>query len=89
MQVVLGALELEDGGRAVVRADCNRGTGSWRVADKTLKLDQIALTLMMCQPGSQGTEYVGYLQATSAYTLHGDTLAIELANQAGTMMLAP
>ena len=51
-------------GSVQIRADCNRGTGSWTsTAAGKLQFGQIAATQAMCPPGSLQNRYMGQLPA--------------------------
>jgi heat shock protein HslJ len=78
-------LELGADGRAVIRADCNRGNGAYTLNGSELRFGPMAMTQAMCAPGSLDTRFAQQL-AGSAHTFwHGDTLMIDLAMDSGTM----
>lgn len=80
-------LQFLDDGRALVRADCNRGSGRYAAdASGTLTLTPIALTKMGCPAGSLDTAFVRDLGEVVGYRLEGDTLRLVLRS-GGSMTL--
>jgi heat shock protein HslJ len=76
------SLSFDGGGRVNVRADCNRGSGSYEVNDTRIKFGAIALTRMACLPASQDAEFLrGLVQATS-YGLDRGELVLTLSDGA-------
>lgn len=82
-------LELAPNGRLLVRADCNRGTGSYRIGTGTIALGPIATTRMACPPGSLDARYLGDLQRATAFFVERGNLFIELPVDSGTLHFAP
>jgi heat shock protein HslJ len=82
-------LELAPNGRLRVRADCNRGTGSYRIGAGTINFDPIATTRMACPPGSLDARFLGDLQRATGFFVEGGHLHLELPADAGTMRFAP
>ncbi len=54
-------LELGSDGRASVRADCNRGSGSYKLEGRSLSFGPMATTRAMCPPGSLSDRYLAQL----------------------------
>lgn len=82
-------LELAPNGRLLVRADCNRGTGAYRIGAGTIAIGPIATTRMACPPGSLDARYLGDLQRAAGFFVEGRHLFIELPVDSGTMRFAP
>lgn len=82
-------LELSPNGRLLVRADCNRGTGSYRIGAGTIAFGPIATTRMACPPGSLDARYLSDLQRASGFFVEGGHLFVELPADAGTMRFRP
>jgi heat shock protein HslJ len=82
-------LELAPNGRLLVRADCNRGTGAYRIGTGTLAIGPIATTRMACPPGSLDASYLGDLHRAAGFFVEGGQLFIELPVDSGTMRFAP
>jgi polar amino acid transport system substrate-binding protein len=68
-----------------VIADCNRGTGTYKVDGRSLKFSPIATTRMACPAGSQDGMYLASLNAARIYKLDQDTLYVDLFADGGTM----
>lgn len=75
-------LKFEGGGRVLVRADCNRGSGSYEVNGGQMKLMPIALTRMGCPPGSQDGEFTQALSRVTSYAIEGGQLSLRLTDGA-------
>jgi heat shock protein HslJ len=61
------ALELGSDGRATVRADCNRGSGSYRLEGRSLTFGPMATTRAMCPPGSLSDRYLVQLAHVASW----------------------
>jgi heat shock protein HslJ len=75
-------LAFDGGGRVNVRADCNRGGGSYEVDGTGIKFGAIALTRMGCPPGSQDGEFLRSLVQAAKYTVDRGELVLTLADGA-------
>jgi heat shock protein HslJ len=75
-------LAFDAGGRVNVRADCNRGGGSFDVDGTAMKFGAIALTRMGCPPGSQDAEFLRSLVQAARYTIDRGELVLTLADGA-------
>jgi heat shock protein HslJ len=73
-------------GRAVVQADCNRGSGSYELDGQTLRIGAIALTRAACLPPSVGGLYAQQLQAAHRLERYEDVL--RLSSDEHSMLLA-
>jgi len=82
-------LELAPNGRLLVRADCNRGTGRYRIATGTIAFDPIAATRAACPPGALDARYLGDLQRATGFFVEGGHLVLELPDGGGAMRFAP
>jgi heat shock protein HslJ len=79
-------LRFESSGRLSLQADCNRGGGSYTVAaDRKITLGPLALTRMMCPPGSQSDRFVKELGRVSSYFTKDGELFLELPVDSGTL----
>ncbi len=78
-------LEFQPGGRVNVRADCNRGSGSYLLNGRSLTFGPIALTRAMCPPGSKDAEFLKGLAAVSGHDDNGSELVLTLAGNGGSM----
>ena len=82
-------LELAPNGRLLATADCNRGTGTYRIGAGTIAIDPIATTRRACPPGSLDATYLRDLQRATAFQVAGGALLLELAADSGTMRFVP
>ncbi len=67
-----------------VRADCNRGRGTYQAENGKLIFSAIALTRAACPPESLDRNFLNGLDKAQNYKIEGDTLLIELSG-GGTM----
>jgi heat shock protein HslJ len=79
-------LQLAANGRLLVRADCNRGTGSYRIGAGTLSFGPVATTRMACPPGSLDARFLHDLQRASGFFVEGGKLFVELPADSGTLL---
>ena len=77
-------LRFEGGGRVLVRADCNRGSGAYEVNGNAMKFAPIALTRMGCPPGTQDAEFMQALSKAASYNIADGELVLTLSD-GGTM----
>ena len=71
-------LTFQGGGRLAVRADCNRGSGSYEVNGTAMKVGPVALTRMGCPPGTQDAEFVQSLARVTSYSIADGELVLTL-----------
>ena len=76
------SLSFDGGGRVNVRADCNRGSGSYEVNGTQIKFGAIALTRMACPPPSQDAEFLRSLVQATSYGLDRGELVLTLSDGA-------
>ncbi len=63
-------LEFQHDGRAVMRADCNRGTGSWTSQSAgELRFGPIAATQAECPEGSLANQYLAQFEWVRSYVM--------------------
>lgn len=79
------SLDFQPGGQVSVRADCNRGRASYRLDDTALSFGPVALTKMMCPPGSRDREFLTELAAVTGQSVSGGELVLTLQGTAGAM----
>jgi heat shock protein HslJ len=78
-------LEFVTDSRVAVQADCNKGTGTYKVAGSNITFSGTAMTLMACQPGSLSSSFAQSLSSARTYKVYGGRLlTIELSS--GLMM---
>ena len=73
-------------GAVAIRADCNRGRGTYSVADdRHISFGPAAVTRAMCPAGSLDSRFLGLLPRVASYfELDGDLL-LELPLDSGTL----
>lgn len=81
-------LDLQPGGVALVRADCNRGRGTYEIGEGRIKFGPIATTRMACPPGSLDGRYLKDLERATTFFVEGGKLFLELPVDSGTMRFA-
>ncbi len=79
-------LIFQPGGRVLLQADCNRGSGGYEVNGPAMRFTPAALTRMACPPGSQDGTFVEQIGRVSAYAVNGGELALALRD-GGAMQL--
>jgi len=82
-------LEFLPGGRVSVHADCNRGNASYRRTGNAIDIGPLALTRMMCAPGSRDTEFLKGLDSVSGMLFRGRDLVLTLKADSGSMRFTP
>ncbi len=78
-------LELQGGGKALVRADCNRGQAAYKLEGRAIAIRVSAVTRVACPPGSLSERYLKALEAAVGQRIRGDILFLDLAGEGGTM----
>ena len=81
-------LEFQPGGMVAVRADCNRGSGSYLLNGSALTFGPLAMTRAMCPPDSKDSEFLRDLAAVQGQQFRGDSLVLTLKAGAGSMVFA-
>lgn len=74
--------------RVVVRADCNRGIGPWRMDGGKVSIGPLSMSKRICGADSRGPEFQAALEATSRWYLRDDALFLELPNDRGMLRFA-
>lgn len=78
-------IRFERGGRAALKADCNRGTASYSTGkDRRIAFRPIALTRAMCPPGSLSDRFAKEVGRASYFKKDGD-LFLELPVDSGAL----
>lgn len=78
-------IEFGSDGRASIRADCNRGSGSYQVMGNQLSFGPIATTLAACPPGSLDSDFLRQLNDAGVYSTDGNRLNIGLKSSVAVM----
>jgi len=72
-------------GRVAVRADCNRGAGTYERRGQALTVSVRAQTLAACRSGSLERRYLTQLNAVDRLSWPGDLLVLGLKDDSGAM----
>jgi uncharacterized lipoprotein YbaY len=78
-------IEFGSDGRGSIRADCNRGSGSYEVTGNQITFGPIATTLAACPPGSLDSDFLRQLDDAGVYTTDGSRLFIGLKSSVAVM----
>ena len=78
-------LDLQNGGKALVRADCNRGQAAYKLDGRAITIKVSAMTKVACPPGSFSERYLKALEAAVGQRIRGDILFLDLPGEGGTM----
>jgi heat shock protein HslJ len=81
-------LEFQPGGMVAVRADCNRGSGSYLLNGDALTFGPLAMTRAMCPPGSKDSEFLRDVAAVQRQQFRGNELVLTLKDGTGSMVFA-
>lgn len=82
-------LRLQADGAAVMRFDCNRGSGSYELAENRITFGPLISTRMACPPDTQDSVFMGQLQKVSSYFVREGELFLEMPYDSGTMRFRP
>jgi heat shock protein HslJ len=72
-------------GRTAVRADCNRGTGTYVLRGQTIEISRLGMTKAMCPPGSLDQRFLMNLGQVAIYSVRDGVLLLDLKFDSGTM----
>jgi heat shock protein HslJ len=78
-------LTFQPGGMVAVRADCNRGSGSYLLNGGSLSFGPVALTRAMCPPESRDADFMKGLGAVSGQLFRNGELVLTLQFDSGSM----
>jgi heat shock protein HslJ/membrane-bound inhibitor of C-type lysozyme len=77
-------------GHVSVRIDCNRGTGTWKSSGPNqLQFGRLAITRMMCPPGSLHDRIVKHWEYVRSYVVKHGHLFLSLMADAGIYEFEP
>ncbi|HVN71567.1 MAG TPA: META domain-containing protein [Desulfomonilia bacterium] len=83
------ALILSQDGTVTVRADCNRGMGTYLMAGNYLVMRKLAYTHMICMENSLFDQYTKALESAESCAIHEGDLYITLQTDSGIMKFEP
>lgn len=78
-------LEIQPGGRALVRSDCNRGQAAYILNGRGISIKVGAMTKAACAPGSLSDRYRKALESAVSQRIKGDNLYLDLPVDGGSM----
>lgn len=78
-------LQFNSDGSTYFLADCNQGSGSYRLEGTSLTIEGGVTTLMACPPGSLDRQFLDELARVSSYLFDGDDLVLEWKFDSGGM----
>lgn len=81
-------IQFAPGGAVAVRADCNRGSGSYVLDGGALAFGPMAVTRAMCPPDSSDAEFLKQLSQVTGQLFRGNDLVLTLRVDAGSMRFA-
>jgi len=76
-------------GTVLVKADCNRGTGTFELVGKKLTFQKIGYTREICLPGSLSEQYIKALEAAFSCMVRDGYLFIYSTADSGVLKFAP
>ena len=82
-------LELLPDGKAAVRADCNRGDGTYVRDGSRLSLQVLTYTRAACSPDSLGGRYEKALNQVVSWMLRDGKLHLAMALDSGILSFSP
>jgi len=83
-------LEFRGDGSMSLRADCNRGSGTWESASPgQLRFGRIAVTRAMCPPGSLHDRYLAQFDYVRSYVIENGNLFLATMADGAIIELEP
>jgi len=79
-------LELQNGGKALVRADCNSGQASYKLDGRSITIKVYGMTKNACPTGSLSERFLKSLDTAIGQRLRGVNLFLDLPGEDGTMI---
>jgi heat shock protein HslJ len=79
-------IEFADDGSVAIRADCNRGTGSYSATAGSLTIEVGGVTRALCSEGSLSDRYLRDLGFVRTYVIEDGTLHLNLLADAGNLV---
>ena len=76
-------------GRAAIRADCNRGSGSWTADGAGLAFGPLAMTRAMCPPDSLHNTFIAQLDYVRSFVLEDGNLHLATMADGSILQFEP
>jgi heat shock protein HslJ len=81
-------LDIQSGGKALVRADCNKGSASYKMEGRSILFKLGAFTRAACPAGSHSERFLKALEGVVAQRVKGESLFLDLAGESGSLKFA-
>lgn len=81
-------LDLQSGGKALVRADCNRGPASYKMEGRSILFKLGAFPRAVCPAGSLSERFLKALEGVVAQRVKGENLFLDLPGESGSLKFA-
>ncbi len=78
-------LEIQPGGKALVRADCNRGSASYKLDGRGFSIKLGTMTRATCPAGSLSDRFLKALESAVSQRTKGENLFLDLPAEHGTL----
>jgi heat shock protein HslJ len=78
-------LEIQPGGKALVRADCNRGSATYKMDGRGFSIKLGAMTRAACPADSLSDRFLKALESAVSQRTRGENLFLDLPAERGTL----
>lgn len=79
-------VRFDSAGRVALRADCNRGTGTYFIgANQQLTMNPLALTRASCPEGSMAERFASQMARVVRFDVRDGSMYLELPGDSGTL----
>ena len=81
-------LDIQPGGKVLVRADCNKGSASYKMEGRSILFKLGAFTRAACPPGSLADKFLKAIESVVTQRTKGDNLFLDLPAESGSLKFA-
>jgi heat shock protein HslJ len=78
-------IDIQSGGKALVRADCNKGSASYKMEGRSILFKLGAFTRAACPAGSLSERFLQSLEAVVTQRIKGENLFLDLPGESGSL----
>lgn len=78
-------IDIQSGGKALVRADCNKGSASYKMEGRSILFKLGAFTRAACPAGSLSDRFLKSLESVVAQRIKGENLFLDLPGETGSL----
>lgn len=78
-------LDIQSGGKALLRADCNKGSASYRMEGRSILFKLGAFTRAACPPGSLSDRFLKAIESVVSQRIKGENLFLDLPGESGSL----